>query len=107
MSYKKVKKCHTEIHFGKKMSYKNAKKVKKCHTEMKKVKKCHTKKCHTKNVTQKRLKNVIQSRIFLPLRQKSIKLSRKFLKKVDKKLQSWAKFFNFVVYKGLNMGISI
>ena len=89
MSYKKVKKCHTEIHFGKKMSYKNTKKVKKCHTEMKKVKKCHTKKCHTKNVTQKRLKNVIQSCIFLLLRQKSINLSRKFLKKVDKKLQSW------------------
>ena len=71
MSYRKVKKCHTEIHFGKKMSYKNAKKVKKCHTEMKKVKKCHTKKCHTKNVIQKRLKNVIQNGIFKDFAAKS------------------------------------
>ena len=77
------------------MSYKNAKKVKKCHTEIKKGKKCHTKKCHTKNVTQKRLKNVIQSCIFLLLRQKSINPSRKFLKKVDKKITELVKIFQF------------
>ena len=71
MSYRKVKKCHTEIHFGQKMSYKNAKKVKKCHTEMKKVKKCHTKKYHTKNVIQKRLKNVIQNDFFKDFAAKS------------------------------------